>query len=1154
MSPRPYQLLAQIGAGADGASYRARLPGEPGPVEVRTLGPARQDPASWARLTRRLRLARLLEHPGARRILELDLAAEPPHVILAGTPGVALAGRLDGRLPLAPVEAVAIALDLAAVLEAAHKLGLGHGRLDPASVGMQGAAVQVDFTGALTHQDVRPVPAISPALPADDVASLAGLLVWLLSGRKVGPGDGLPDALPEAVRTLTGDVLSCPPGERPGIGELALRLRRLAQSLQSQAGLDATVGPIDAGPSHPPPAPRERLGRFRLLEKLGQGGMGEVYRALDTSDGSVVAVKTLLPEFTKQPDALKRFRKEARMLAEVNNPFVANLLEVNEDDGMHYLAVEFVGGSSVAKRLGAGEPLEEGFALAIISDICRALSGAHKLGIIHRDVKPENILLLVEPDAQDMAATLAPVGGARPIAKLSDFGLARHVVESESLHLTRTGAVIGTPLYLSPEQCSGSPLDPRSDVYGLGATLFHLLAGRPPFLGDSPLVLINHHCNTPPPPLKTLNAKASDGACRIVEKALAKQPAHRYADAEEMLLDIQRVVRGEPARIAAHPLRPPHKDEVLSWDFTWELTSSPEELWPHVSNTERLNRAINLPAVEFTTETDERGKVRRQGKIRKLGMEAGWEEHPFEWVEARRFGVLRQCRSGPFRWLMSVVELAPRAGGGTTLTHRFRVEPAGLLGRAFASVELGVKTRRALDRVYRRIDAATTGKRAGAEWADPFEEPARLGKVQHRRLDEALDRLAARGVNPTVAERLGAWLATAPPQEAARIRPIALARRLKLDPDEVTAACLHGAREGLLVLLWDLVCPLCRIPSEIKGTLQALREHGRCEGCNADYELDFGRSVEMIFRVHPSIREVELGTYCVGGPAHSPHVVAQVRVAAWERVEVDVALGEGAYRLRGPQLPLALEARVEPGAALARWEVDLGRLADQSLDRMVLRPGGQVVAISNPYPDELVVRLERTAARDDAVTAARAAALALFRELFPWEVLSPGRLVSVAAVTLLLTDLPGARALLAGSGEGEAFALLHGHLLQAEKLARKNGGALVKAVGEGALAAFHEPAAAVRAALELGAGPMRLAVHRGPALAATINDHLDYFGSTVRRLGEMLMFAREGERMLSQPVMDDPRVSALLHERGLEGAVVAGERPGREVLHRFGAR
>src|SRR5262249_27899942 len=154
-------------------------------------------------------------------------------------------------------------------------------------------------------------------------------------------------------------------------------------------------------------------------------------------------------------------------------------------------------------------------------------------------------------------------------------------------------------------------------------------------------------------------------------------------------------------------------------------------------------------------------------------------------------------------------------------------------------------------------------------------------------------------------ERLGEFLAVAPPQEAARIRPLALARRLGLDPEQVVAACLHGARSGLLVLLWDVLCPACRIPSEVKDTLRALREHGRCDACNLAYELDLATSVELIFRAHPEVRDADVATYCIGGPAHSPHVVAQVRVAAGERLDLDLHLAEGAYRLRGPQLPAA---------------------------------------------------------------------------------------------------------------------------------------------------------------------------------------------------------------------------------------------------------
>jgi serine/threonine protein kinase/class 3 adenylate cyclase len=1143
MSRESVELLAQLSAGADGVAYRGRAAGGE-PVELRTLTGAWADSLRRESVVRRLRLAKLLDHPGAQRIRELHLERQPPCVVLDPLCGPTLAEHLCGRRPLPLIEALALALDLAALLHAAHRLGLGHGQLSPKTIHAGTAClVQVDFTGLLVRPNEQP-GVMGQDDCAADVTAVAALLAWLLGDGPFRPDASLAHVAPAPAQALLSDALKRSAEERPTIAELEDRLRQLLAIQQQQAGLDVTNPAVESAEVSLPAIgqpQRGQLGRFRLLEKLGQGGMGEVWRAEDTSDGRIVAIKTLLPEYARRPEALQRFRKEARLLAEVNNPYVTSLLEVNEDAGVHYLAVEFIAGQSLARKLEAGKPLEESFALAIMADVCRALVDAHVRGIIHRDIKPDNILLPAGSETADPALTVG-AGDARVLAKLSDFGLARHVVESDSMHLTRTGAVVGTPLYLSPEQCTGAAVDPRSDVYGIGATLFHLLAGRPPFVGENPLVLINHHCNTPVPDLKALNPALSDSVCQLVVKALAKAPAHRHADAGELLRDINRVLRGEPATLAVHPLLPRcDPDRVLHYDFRWELTSSPRDLWPHVSNTERLNRAIHLPAIEFTTRPDESGRVRRSGRIRKLGLEVAWEEHPFEWVEGRRFGVLRECSAGPFRWLLSVVELQPRPGGGTVLTHRVRVEPTGLLGRTFAAVEVGVKTRRALDRVYRRIDLGLVGaasRAAPGTFADPFEEPARLTRAQEKRLDEAVDRLAARGVDLAVATRLGEYLATASAQEVARIRPIALARRLGLDADAVIAACLHGTRAGLLVSMWDLICPLCRIPSQVLDTLKAVEEHGRCEACNADYKLDFGRSVELIFRPDPSIRDAELGTYCVGGPAHSPHVVAQVRVVGGERIELEVDLGEGAYRLRGPQLRGVVDLRVQPGPHPARWEGDLGHFVGQG-EPVLLRPGGQVLAVTNPHAQELVVRLERAADRDDALTAARAAALALFRELFPGEVLSPGQLVSVTAVVLLASEVAGLETL----AEGDAFVRLHGHLRAVETVARHHGGALVKAVSDGGLVAFHEPAAAIRALLALDGAGVRLALHRGPALAATINDHLDYFGTTVRQVGELVRLAQPGERLVSQTVMDDPAVSAVLAQEGARSEVVRTEGP-----------
>jgi class 3 adenylate cyclase len=229
----------------------------------------------------------------------------------------------------------------------------------------------------------------------------------------------------------------------------------------------------------------------------------------------------------------------------------------------------------------------------------------------------------------------------------------------------------------------------------------------------------------------------------------------------------------------------------------------------------------------------------------------------------------------------------------------------------------------------------------------------------------------------------------------------------------------------------------------------------------------------------------------------------------------------------------------------------------------VLRPGGQVLVLTNDHSEELVVRVERTARRSDALTAARASSLALFRELFPDEVLSPGQLMSVATVTLLVTDLEGSATLYHNLGDARAFAVIHEHFRLVGDAVRAEGGAPVKTVGEGLVAAFPDAAAAVRAALELhkalvrGEGTaalkLRAGVHRGPALAATVNDQLDYFGTTVRRALALPALARVGECVLTREVAADPEVDALLRARGLTNEVFEAELPDApaSVLHRL---
>jgi serine/threonine protein kinase/class 3 adenylate cyclase len=1184
-----YQLLAQLGAGRDGSAFRARVAADSPLLEVRDLSPARADADRWRVLVRRLQLAALLDHPGALTIRELDLDGSPPLVALEWMEDSTLSAVLAERVPLPAPRAATLAGQLATALAESHRLGLVHGRLCPGTIRCNSSlVVKIDFTGADTRPPLRKGNVVlldascrSPswtdgglADPAEDVYALGAILFWLLTGQRIISAGAvtLPANLPGALASFLGSALAPDPLNRP-------TARAWAEFLAPRESLEATaIHQVPGTQAANLLSTRRTLGRYRLREKLGQGGMGEVYRAEDVADGRVVAIKVLRPEWARQPDALRRFHKEARLLAEISNPHVTSLLEINEEAGLHYLVLEFVAGPSLNRLLGEHGRLDERSAVAIAADVVRGLTEAHERGIVHRDIKPENILLSAKseilnpksqgnsnpaiPKSQTGQAAVSDLGDsdfAIPwdlgpgisgfIAKLSDFGLGRHVVESESLNLTQAGSVLGTPLYMSPEQGTGGNSDARSDVYSLGATLFRILAGRPPFLAETPWGLIVKHRDEPPPPLHQLNPTLSEGVVRVVEKCLAKAPEARYANAAELLRDLERLLRGEPTGITVHPALPvgdPNK--VIAFNWSWELEASPQRLWPLVANTERLNRAAGLPAVQFTAELDPDGGTRRFGRFRKMGVTAAWREHPFEWVEGVRMGVLREYSQGPFRWLMSLVELAPRPGGGTTLSHRVRLEPLGLLGRTVAAVEVGLKGRRAVDHIYRRIDAALSGK-LGSSLADPFEEPPHLSAARRQRLAQLLDRLSGQGVDAVVLERLGDFLTLASPQEVTRIRPLALAHRLGLDPEQVVAACLHGAREGLFLLLWDLLCPVCRIPATVEETLRALREHGHCEACNLDFELDFTRSVEMIFRAHPEVRETELGVYCIGGPAHSPHVAAQVRLAPGERLELELALGEGSYRLRGPQLPFNFDFRVQGGPGAGRLELPLARGPGPDTPT-TLKPGRQVLVLTNAHGRELVVRIERTVPRADALTAARASALALFRELFPGEVLSPGQLASVATLTFLATDLEGAAELYADLGDARAFALLHEHFRLLEQRIRRENGSLVKTVSEGVLAVFVEAAAAVRAGLEIladgnlrisrgdgkAALPLRVGIHRGPVLAATLNDRLDYFGSTVNLALQLPRLAAGGELVLTQAVASDPQVSALCRERGLEGS------------------
>jgi hypothetical protein len=263
------------------------------------------------------------------------------------------------------------------------------------------------------------------------------------------------------------------------------------------------------------------LDGYRLLDVLGRGGMGIVYLAEDTRSGTRYALKALLEGASER--VVERFRREGIAQARVDaHPNVVRVRSSGEALGRPYLVMDLATGGDLAGRLREG-PLEPAVAARVVAELARGLAHVNRQGILHRDLKPSNVLF---------------AEGDTP--RLVDFGVAR-IDDAE--RLTRTGCFLGTPAYASPEQASGEPVDARSDVYGLGAVLYHALTGQPPFAGDSPLSTIHAVLTTPPAPVRSLRPEVSPALAAVVERALAKDRDDRYATGDDLAVALEEAAR-----------------------------------------------------------------------------------------------------------------------------------------------------------------------------------------------------------------------------------------------------------------------------------------------------------------------------------------------------------------------------------------------------------------------------------------------------------------------------------------------------------------------------------------------------------------------------------------------------------------------------------
>ena len=561
----------------------------------------------------------------------------------------------------------------------------------------------------------------------------------------------------------------------------------------------------------------------------------------------------------------------------------------------------------------------------------------------------------------------------------------------------------------------------------------------------------------------------------------------------------------------------------------------PEALWPLLADTPNLNRAIGMPPVQYEFTPLETGGSRIEASVRAGGLTlARWTEHPFLWREPHGYMFFRDFHGGPFVRIVGGVEQVPRDGGSDV---RFFIdfEPRNLIGKAILAAGFGQRSTDRLLAQIRLFDRFLSG-----EGDNPFPTLAPKSQPPDRAWEIA-ERLIRAGCSKEILDRLCEHLAVARDDEVSRMRPFELADRWGEDRRATLGVFLQATVGGLLTMSWDVICPGCRVGKSEVSALRDLRAEAHCEACNIVFDASFDRLVEVRFSPAPSIRSVEAREFCVGGPIHTPHVVAQVPLGAGERRTVSVQVGPGLFRLRAAGVSSGAVLDVTADAPASEITLTAG---PDGLEpgHLLARPGEVIVNVVNGLPRSTALVLEDTRWPDTIATAAVVSTMPEFRDLFSSEVLAPGLQLGVTSLAFLFTDLTGSTALYQRVGQARAFRIVQDQFVILGEAIAAHNGAIVKTIGDAVMATFPTGGDALAAGLAIqreirrldlrgdadATTLVRIGIHQGPCVAVTANDRLDYFGTTVNIASRVEHEARGGEVAATADVCDSVDGQAVL--------------------------
>ena len=576
------------------------------------------------------------------------------------------------------------------------------------------------------------------------------------------------------------------------------------------------------------------------------------------------------------------------------------------------------------------------------------------------------------------------------------------------------------------------------------------------------------------------------------------------------------------------------KKSIFHYRRERHFAAPPEAIWPFIADTALVNEIVGSPAYRVEERTDAQGRIRRYAAAPMGPLQLKWQEGFGEWQENRRASQTRDFTNGPMRHFHVTLEIHPE-GTGSRLVFAGELECVGVLGwlgRVSGQLERSMDQRLA---VMERLiaEAEAPDQLAGARDREVVKPAAR------RRLDALIGDLDRDPASHGLAAKLADYLLHAPDLALRGIRPLTVARFWRAAPEDVVELFLAAQRLGILGMGWDLLCPRCRGAKSRVEHLHELPKGAHCSSCNIDYDREFSRNVELTFHPEPWLRPLPEGELCMLGQGKTPHVKLQAEVAAHSSQSFALTLKPGPYRFR------TVEAGGQADADIGEDGIIPEVTADRDGEIRLAKPGhpGEVVARNDTDRPLFFVVEDRNWAKD-ALTGESVIAMPAFRRLCPEQLLRPGDDVEIGRVAIVFTDLQGSTRMYEELGDATAYHLVRDHFAFLSERVQRHNGFIVKTVGDAVMAAFHDPADAVRAVLSIqdevasfnrGRGDagivLKLGLHLGACIAVTAGDVLDYFGSVVNTASRLEHQCHGGEVIISAAVLADSEAREALAGR-----------------------